>query len=124
MSVDAELRDQIITSAPLVNGRVYPIIIPQNAVFPCARYNRVSVLRDYTLSGPDCLPAVRFQVDVFGSSFSAVREAWDEIRKGLDGFDGVGDIQYVTLDNETDDYEDDTKLYRVIGDFVVQYLEQ
>lgn len=122
MSVENELRAQIIAGVAPVASRVYPTKLPQNATFPAIRYNRISALRDYTLTGPDCLPAARFQVDVFADTFTESRSVWELLRKALDGFEG-SDIRYITLDNETEDYEDDTQLFRVIGDFVVQYVE-
>ncbi len=122
MSVEKELRDQIIAGVPPVGERVYPIQLPQNAVFPAVRYNRISALRDYTLTGPDCLPAARYQIDIFAETFTEARSVWDLVRIALDGFE-ASEIQYITLDNETEDYEDETQLFRVIGDFVVQYVE-
>lgn len=127
MDVEDRIRDQIIAATTLVGSRVYPIKLPQQATFPAVRYIRISAIRDYTHSGRDCLPAARFQIDVFDDSYTGVRAAWDEVRKALDGYSGVG-VEYITLDNETDDYEDrqgeaGQGLYRVIGDFVVQYVE-
>lgn len=122
MNVETELRDQINREIPELSGRVYPMKLPQNATFPAVRYNRISAVRGYTMNGPDCLPAARFQIDTFDRTWDDVRVTWDKIRKSLDGFSG-GIIQDIMLDNETDDYDDELQLFRVIGDFVVQYTE-
>jgi len=122
MSVETELRDQIIAGVETVESRVYPVVLPKDAVFPAIRYNRISTIRGYTLNGRDCFPAARFQVDVFADKYTTVQAAWGLLRIALDGFSSV-EIEYITLDNETEDFDDELKLYRVIGDFVVQYKE-
>jgi len=122
MTIEEALANKLKADAPLLGDRVYPLKLPQNATFPAARYVRVGTARDYTHEGADHLPAVRFQIDVFDKTFAGVRTAYEEIRKSLSGFQGI-DILIATLDTETDDFEDETGLYRVIADFVILYEE-
>ena len=122
MTIETVLTAKLKADATLLGNRVYPVKLPQNASFPAARYVRVGTVRGYTHNGPDCLPAVQFQIDVFDNTFAGVRAAWEQVRQSLSGFQGV-DILIATLDTERDDFEDDTKLYRVMADFVILYNE-
>lgn len=122
MSIETVLTAKLKADAPLLGNRVHPLKLPQDSLFPAARYVRVGTVREYTHGGPDCLPAVRFQIDVFDETFAGVRAAFEEVRKSLSGFQGV-DILISTLDTEQDDYEDETALYRVMADFVILHEE-
>ena len=122
MSIESVLVAKLKADAPLLGNRVHPLKLPQDSEFPAARYVRVGTVRGNAHDGPDRLPAVRFQIDVFDKTFAGVRAAFEEVRKSLSGFQGV-DILIATLDTEQDDYEDETNLYRVISDFIILHQE-
>lgn len=122
MSIETVLRNQVLIDAPLLNGRFYPVKLKQNTGYPAARYNRISAIRGLTHNGSDGLVTARFQIDVFDKTFDGARAAADEIRKSLHGEIG-NQILSGELDNESDDWEDDTGLYKVQADFIISYCE-
>ena len=48
-----------------MGDRIYPNVLPQNAVLPAITYSDPSEVEGYTLDGPDGLPEVRVQIAVW-----------------------------------------------------------
>ena len=70
-------------------GRVYPRL-PQNAVFPAVRYQRISTERQRGLAaGRVGVTATLLQVDCLGQSYSAAKDLADEVRAVLDEYVGT-----------------------------------
>jgi hypothetical protein len=61
-----------------------------------------------TLSGPMGLPTVVMTLDLYGTTYEAVREVADKVRKALDGYGGTPSdsvkVNHVTLENEVDGF--------------------
>jgi hypothetical protein len=118
--------------------RIYPLVLPQVPVWPCATYQRISGVRDRATLGPTGTTYARIQFDVWaadtkadGGGYLAAKNAADAMRKHLDGFRGlmgsstVGQIfvQAVEIENDRDDYEPDARLYRVGFDVTLWFGE-
>lgn len=94
--------------ADLLAGRVYPVIAPASAALPFATWRRVGVQREMTLNGPTGMPTVTLSLDIFGETYTAVREIADRCREVLNGFTGgVGNyvqVAIVSCLNESDGF--------------------
>lgn len=79
------------TVAGLLGARVYPNQAAQGAAYPLAVYNRVASEYFDNLEGvdDDGLASCRVQLDVFGKTHDAAREAADAIRAALNGYSGT-----------------------------------
>jgi hypothetical protein len=94
--------------AALVGTRVYPVIAPATADLPFITWRRSGVQREHTLAGPMGTPTVILTVDVFATTYEAVRDLADKCRLVLDGF-GTGEaesvvVKHVSLTNEADGF--------------------
>lgn len=94
--------------AAIVGTRVYPVIAPATADLPFVTWRRSGVRREQTLSGPMGWPTVLLSVDMYATTYEAVRDLADKCRRVLDGFGtGTADsvvVSHVTLDNESDGF--------------------
>jgi hypothetical protein len=95
------------TVAAAVATRVYPVIAPSSAALPFVTYRRTGITRGMTLAGPQGTPNVFVDFAVFATTYEAVREVADAMRKSLDGWSGNAygvTIGLVSLTAELDDY--------------------
>lgn len=120
MTIEQALQEKLTVDAELLEERIYAVKLPQDVLFPAARYARISGPRDYTHSGPSGLVSARFQIDVFAENYEVCRNAFDEIKNNLSGFKGEI-IKHASLDDDKDDFESETGLYRVQSDFIILY---
>ena len=122
-------RAYLLANAPvaaLIATRMYPLLLPQNAVLPAVTYQVISDVHELNQSEPGGLPVIRLQYTCWADSYLAAQTLAAAIRVALDGFTGVmgsGSVGYAALDNMVDDYEPDTKKYRVLVDMKIQRSE-
>jgi hypothetical protein len=94
--------------AEVVSDRVYPVIAPSSAALPFLTWRRQAVQREPTLSGPSGIATVTLAVDMYATTYEAVRELADRCRQTLDGFAGtLGNwisVRHVSLLNESDGF--------------------
>lgn len=94
--------------AELVGDRVYPVIAPASAAIPFIVWRRQAVQRESTLAGPSGIATVTLAVDMYATTYEAVRELADRCRVVLDGFGGsLGNwisVRNVSLLNESDGF--------------------
>jgi hypothetical protein len=101
-----------LAAAPLVadlaGDRVYPVIAPASAALPFVTWRRQAVQREATLSGPSGIATVTLAVDMYATTYEAVRELADRCRQTLDGFNGsLGNwisVRNVSLLSESDGF--------------------
>lgn len=94
--------------AAIVGTRIYPVIAPASASLPLITWRRSGVQRQHTLGGPMGMPTVLLTVDLFCTTYEAVRDLADKCRKVLDGF-GTSTaesvvVRNVSLENEADGF--------------------
>lgn len=101
------LKDSAIVAA-LLGDRVYPVMAPASAALPFVTWRRAGVQREMTLHGPAAGATVTLSVDMYDTTYSAVRELADRCREVLNGFGGaLGNwvlVRNVTLLNEFDGF--------------------
>lgn len=103
---DALLADPGV--AAVVGDRVYPVIAPASAALPFVTWRRQAVQREATLSGPSGIATVTLAVDMYDTTYEAVRDLADRCRQVLDGFNGaLGNwisVRNVSLLSESDGF--------------------
>ena len=123
--IEAALKSLLVTNAG-VSSRVYPVRLPQNAIFPAVTYQRVGGNRISSLSGPSGLAHPRFQTDVWAETYAESKTIAASIRTALDGYSGTVDTLRIggsILVSEWERYEPDAALYRVSMDFNIFHDE-
>jgi len=132
MIIEEALVTQLEIAATTADARIYPQPLPQQATLPAITYLRVSSVREYTLSGPDHLPSVRFQLNCWADTLSAVLILKEEVRSALDGWNassglmgGAGGVvvQACYLVDERSTYEPAPSRYVEQLDFIVTHNE-
>lgn len=112
----------------LTNGRIYPILRPQTAALPAITYQRITTTRVDPLEAAVPLADARLQLDCWATSYATAKELATKVRRALAGQsypDGPSPTLAAIrpLENDRDDFETDTKIYRVSQDYSVWWRE-
>lgn len=105
--------------ATLVDNRCYPIKLPERAIFPAITYFQVSGIDNNTHDGYDGTFGARWQISCWGNTYGSAKVLANAVKLALRTFDGslTQIVSKSTMENETDFYEPDVKLYHVPVDF-------
>jgi hypothetical protein len=121
MSFDADLRDHLRADATilaLVGERISGVKRHDGGTLPAITYARVAAMPANRVSGGSSLTIIRLQMDVWATTHDGARTLADAIRARMD-------IPATTfrgwLMSETDEYEDDTSIHRVLMEFSLHY---
>lgn len=112
--------------AALIGTRMYPTKLEQGATMPAVSFQHVSEERKGTFGSPATMPGVLMQIDCWDSTFTGVKTLARAVRLALDNFKGLSageTISAVLLENQTDQYEEAVKLYRVLMEFRIWWQE-
>ena len=113
----------------VVADRIYPMRIPQGAIFPLITYQRISTARILTHDSSGAtgdLTSPRFQFDGWGVTQKIVKQISDVLRKVLHGKTGaMGGVTIgaALAENEQPEYVPDANLYRGRSDYIIWYEE-
>lgn len=125
------LRDFLMADASIsdaVGGvRIYPVILQQGQRQPSLVYNRISDVGDYHMLGPSGLARPRFQIDAYAETQDLADTLNRLVKDRLDGFSGdMGSVtvQGAFIDSLRDEYEQDSKLFRVSTDYIIWFNER
>jgi Protein of unknown function (DUF3168) len=102
--------------AGLVAGRVYPIRLPDDPVYPSLRYSNVNTNNHNTLCGPSNLTDARYRVDIFATTVKECDQIAASILAIMRG--PAFGYQNTPLAN-IDGYEPTVGLYRKTLDFQI-----
>jgi hypothetical protein len=86
----------------LVSTRVYPLILPQKPVYPAISYQRISSTGTQHAGTSYALAA----------AVKVCLEEWHEV-------DETPGVSWARVVNELDDYDDESKTYRIIVDVIL-----
>jgi len=121
MSAESTLRAVLLANGPvaaLVGTRIYPMNLPQSPALPAVTFQRISTVPDYTLEEQNWRVPVRLSLSLWALTFDGVHVLAAAVEAALRGYSGNG-LRLVRLLNMTDDYEPETKQFRVIADYRV-----
>jgi hypothetical protein len=110
----------------LVETRIYPLVVPQDATLPALAYQRISGPRDHAHDGPTGLARARVQLTYVASTYAAAKELAEAARAALDGFSGTMgtvSVDSCSLDNEVDTWADRFNAPVVRHDYMLWYQE-
>jgi hypothetical protein len=134
--IESGLYQLIIANAgfsAIAGNRLYPLVLPDSLVQsdttpPSATYQTISSVPDYTNDGPVGCVKARVQFDCFAAAYADAKSVSDAIRQTLDGYTGTlpdgTAVLNCWIDNVTDSYSQDTRLYRTSTDYRVIYAQQ
>lgn len=108
----------------LVGTRIRPVALQQGESLPAIAYSLVGENLIYRHGGKDYTES-RMQFDVIATSYLAAKtiaDALDSTLSGLYGAIGSTVIDGIFKNIEIDEYEDETKTYRVILDYSINYV--
>lgn len=106
----------------LIDNRLFPLILPQDAKLPAVTYQQVSIPRTLSLKGTGDKAQPRFQFSCWASNYSEGQAVANKLRNLLDGFSGLMGENVrtsVRVASEREDYESETGRYRVDIDFLI-----
>jgi len=92
---------------PLVGGGVHPVVIPQQATYPCIRYATITAAPESSLCGSSGLVRSSVQLDLYAQQYADVRALRESVVAVMQGF-ALENI----LVSETEAFESDPKLFR------------
>lgn len=112
--------------ADLIEGRVYPVAIPQSPTYPLIRFARTSGVRIPRLLGASLLARPQFQIDAIAKTYGEAKTLAYYIRNCLEGFLGKWgniNISCVELLSDQDIYDDEDQTFIASADFEVWHNE-
>ena len=121
------LADSAIST--LVGTRIYYVRADQAVAKPYIVFSKISAIRVSSHDGGSGLANPRFQFSCFGETYKSVTDIAVAIQDSLEGFTGVmGGVGGVNVngcyyEDETDFYEEDSKLYHRALDFKLWHDE-
>ncbi len=110
----------------LVGTRVYPVVLPQDPVYPAVRYQQTAGERTQAMGSNTGLVNTTVQIDSYSESYEEAREVAEEVRAALQRFQGTVagvEIESVFVNGPLDVFEDQIKKFRVQQDFTVWHRE-
>jgi hypothetical protein len=103
----------------LVSTRVYPLLLPQKPVYEAITYQRISSSgQDGTSDRKEsrwqinCWAEHAGQAYALAGAVKASLEEWHEV-------DETPGVSWARVVNELDDYDDESKVYRIIVDVIL-----
>lgn len=100
----------------ITSGRLYPMVAPDTVTKPYLVYQRISSAVNNILTGNGNPPIenTRYQIDVWASTYASAQVTADAVKAAMLGW-SVQNVQVL----ESDQYESQTQLYRVLMDYSV-----
>jgi hypothetical protein len=112
-----------------LSGKVFPIVAQQNTVVPYVTYKLVDSERKRILTSPSGLVEAPYQIDVFHSSYSALKlltdaiiaelKTWEQTNLGITG----EYVQAIEISEGIETFDDETNLYQGTIDIHLSYNE-
>jgi len=102
------LEELVFTAlGPLVAGAVHPVVIPQEATYPCIRYASISAIPESSLCGSSGLVRTRLQLDLYAQQYAQIRALREQVISAMQAFP----LENI-LSDEAEAFEADPKLFR------------
>lgn len=112
----------------VISGRVYPLALPDNCVFPAITFSLVDSPKTRSHSSKVNLSRPRYQFDCWAKSYGEIEQMNLALNNLFEGFTGMVGQSHKSGGSfnvlEADAYEADTGLFHRIVDFQVWIKEQ
>jgi hypothetical protein len=96
------------TLGPLVANKVHPVVVPQQATYPCIRYATISATPENSLCGSSGLVRSQVQVDIYAEEYATVRALREQVTAAMRADFPLENI----LLSEFEAFESEPKLFR------------
>ncbi len=100
----------------LLAARVYPLLLPQEVVLPAISYQRISGVREQSLTGDSALQHPRFQFSCWAETYAEALAVAEQVRLALQGITAAGGGYY---EGAFDLYDSETGWYYVPVDITI-----
>lgn len=129
MELEAALQ-QFLTTFPsvtaIVDTRIYPLKMPQNVRMPAATYQTVSDRTIQSHDGTSNFAYTRIRFMCWGRTFEDARELARAIKGALVGYRGMMGARWIgsiRADNELNSYNEQTKMFDYMSDYIIGHNE-
>lgn len=128
MNIEESLYKRLSTYTSLtalVNNRIYPLVIPQDARLPAVTYQCISDPGIHTMGADSGIYSPRFQLSVWAETYPSAVAVADQVIAALKDFSGqLGgaegvQAQRIFYDNATRFYDSQTGTYHIPIDFII-----
>ena len=121
--------EEILVSYIKANGisRIYPLVLPQKITLPALTYQKIAGTFEHSMGGDSGFAYPDYQIVCYAKTYTEVKETAKTLRLLLQNLSiviGEINIQAVLLENEIDDYEEQTELYSVLLEFRIFYNDK
>ena len=121
--------EEALVSHIKANGisRIYPLVLPQKVSYPAVTYQKIAGTFEHSMGGDSGFSYPDYQFVCFAKTYHEAKETAKTLRLCLQNLRIMVDdiyIQAVLIENEIDDYEEDTEIYSVILEFRVFFQNQ
>lgn len=113
--IEETLFSHLSANVTSVSGRVYPMIMPQNAVLPAMVYTVVNAKDEQGVSGCVSCTETLFQVDVYAKSYAEAKTIKEEVKSVLYSFD-----HYPHALSVMDGIDEEIGFFRQIIEFTIR----
>jgi predicted PurR-regulated permease PerM len=113
----------------LVASRVYPLTVPQSSILPALAYQTISTDRLHAFQQDTGLASKMIQISSWAESLKDAKSVAAQVRAALQNYSGVMGgtggvkIDAVLIENELDDYNEQSDSYAVIQEYEIWYQE-
>ena len=110
----------------IVGTKVYPLVARQTISAPYIAIFKVSDVREYSHCGYSGLKRVRMQINCYTkdgdpSAYETVKNLAEQVKDAMENM--VGGAKAVFQDSDVEDYDTETRFFKVILDFIIEFKE-
>lgn len=111
------------TLQSILNGKIYPIRVPQGKDPPCVACLIASNRPNHCKNGTERLDQLSFTVLIFSLKYSELSTISERIRTVLDGYEGVSEGKEIGIlfQDQYEQLDEDSKLFLNQMEFEVTY---
>lgn len=125
--VEEAVRSRVIGYAgvtALIGTRMYPVKLPQDVTYPALTYAVIAAPREHLMVADAGVIGALIQVSVWAETMATAKALAIQVAASLNRFHGTVlgvVIQETWIENESDGWEDEAKVYHIPIDVRVNY---
>jgi len=132
MQIEQAIKKELLADSgikSLIGERLYYVKAPQDVAKPYVVFLKASGPREYSHDGASKLARPRFQFSCFAMTYYEAKQIAEAIRAAIEAFSGTmggtGGVEVGSCFciNESDIYEEDTRLFHVAVDYLIWHKE-
>jgi hypothetical protein len=123
MNISGPIKTLIAANAPAntaLAGRVYPGVLEQESVYPCAAINIASDRAHNSKTAASTMDNVTVQIDVYGTTYATTSDAAALIRTAID-YASSGALEHIEFTGQQDMYSAKPELHRITQTYSIGY---